>query len=323
MNKVAIIGPIDELGQRTISAGLGKEFEVITITSEAEYFEKLRDVDYVVLRTLTLNRQSIDMGTRLKLIQRWGVGHDSVDVVWAGRKGIPVAVLPGINSGPVAEYTVLLMLSAMRNLVSVHNNIAQGLFRDDSLTQRSYIISGKTVGLVGLGSIGKRVAHILQSFGAQIIYYDKYRLSAEQEEQLGITYAELDKLAAASDILSLHIPLTDDTYHLINRAFIAAMKPTAVLVNTARGEIIEEQALFEALRDGKLLAAGLDVFTQEPLAQGHQLTTLSNVVLSAHCAGNTIDNSALMGEFCVANILAIHQGLKLKKPVLVNEEYLS
>lgn len=323
MNKVAIIGPIDELGQRTISSGLGKEFEVVTITSEAEYFEKLRDVDYVVLRTLTLNRQSIDMGTRLKLIQRWGVGYDSVDVVWAGRKGIPVAVLPGINSGPVAEYTVLLMLSAMRNLVNVHNNIAQGLFRDDSLTKRSYIISGKTVGLVGLGSIGKRVAHILQSFGAQIIYYDKYRLSAEQEEQLGITYAALDKLAAVSDILSLHIPLTDDTYYLVNREFIAAMKPTAVLINTARGEIIEEQALFEALRDGKLLAAGLDVFAQEPLAQGHPLTTLSNVVLSAHCAGNTIDNSVLMGEFCVANILAIHQGLKLKKPILVNEEYLS
>lgn len=322
MEKVAIIGPIDYVGKETIRKNLNG-FDFVEIATEAEYNEKLKDVDYVVLRTLTLREAALKNARKLKYIQRWGAGYDSVDIKVAGEQGIPVGVLPGVNSTPVAEYAVLLTLATMRHLTITDANVRSGKGRDEKLLSQAYIIQGKTVGILGMGKIGQKVTKLLQAFGANVIYYDAFRLSAEKEKELNIKYVEIEEIASVSDIISIHVPLLDSTRHIINKKFLQAMKPNAVIINTSRGGIIDENDLFDALKDHKILGAGIDVFEKEPITKDNVLLTLDNIIASAHCAGNTIDNSVMMGKYCAENILKVSKGEKLHKPTLVNEEYLS
>lgn len=318
---VAIVGPVDETGRKTIKENLPEQFIVKEIGSEEEY-SLLNDVNYVILRTLKINAETIKALPNLKLIQRWGVGYDSVDIQAAGKKGIQVAVTSGINSTPVAEYAVLLMLSVYRNIIPTHNNVLTGKWRDGTLIDRSYVINGKTVGLVGLGSIGRQVAQKIQAFGAEVYYYDAFRLPGEQERSLGITYLPFDELIKKADIISLHVPLTDETKNLINKDVFSKMKHTAVIINTARGGIINEQDLYDALSRNRILGAGIDVFENEPLNMDNPLLKLDNIVLSAHSAGNTVDNSVNMGKRCVQNILKVSKNEPLMKNDLINAQYL-
>ncbi|MDF2523295.1 MAG: 3-phosphoglycerate dehydrogenase [Clostridiales bacterium] len=318
---VAIVGPVDETGRKTIKENLPEQFIVKEINSEEEY-SMLNDVNYVILRTLKMNSETIKALPNLKLIQRWGVGYDSVDIKAAGDKGIQVAVTSGINATPVAEYAVLLMLCVFRNIIPIHQNVVTGKWRNGALIDRSYVINGKKVGLVGLGSIGKQVAHKLKAFGAEVSYYDAFRLPEEQEKSLDITYLPFDELIKKSDIISLHVPLTNDTKNLINKDVFSKMKSTAIIVNTARGGIINEQDLYEALSKNQILGAGIDVFENEPLSMDNPLLKLNNVVLSAHSAGNTVDNSFYMGKRCVENILHVSKNEPLINTDLVNAQYL-
>lgn len=318
---VAIVGPIDERGRNTIKEALADKFIIKEVASEDEY-DSLADVSYIILRTLKLNAKAIQKLSKLKLIQRWGVGYDSVDIKAAGERGIQVAVTSGINSVPVAEYAVLLMLSVYRNLIATHHNVVAGKWRDESLIERSYVISGKSVGLVGLGSIGKLVAQRVQGFGATVFYYDPFRPSAEEEKRLGLSYRDFDELVGTVDIISLHLPLTSETKNLIDGQVLSRMKPTAIIVNTSRGGIINEQDLYEALTDRRILGAGLDVFEDEPVKKENKLLKLDNVVLSSHSAGNSVDNSVNMAKRCVDNILKVCNSEPLPKTDLVNKQYL-
>ena len=321
MERVAIIGPIDEIGKNTIKEGL-QEFECIEVNTESEYEEKLKNVQYAILRTLKLKAESIALAPHLKYIQRWGAGFDSVDIVYAGEKNIPVGVLPGVNSTPVAEFTILLMLATLRHLLNINQNIRTGKQRDEGLLAKAYVLEGKIVGLMGMGNIGKKVASRVQSFGSKVIYYDAFRLKPETERKLNVEYVELKELMKKSDVLSIHVPLIDSTRHVINKEMLNLMKPNAIIINTSRGGIIEENDLCEALRSNKILGAGLDVFEQEPASQDNPLVCLDNVVASAHCAGNSIDNSVTMGRLCVENVKKIAQGEKITEPTLVNSKYL-
>lgn len=322
VKKVAIIGPVDKVGKKVIRETLGDCFNVIDISNESEYDTKLADVDYAVLRTLTLRENAIKKAFKLKFIQRWGAGYDTVDIKCAGKRQIPVGVLAGVNATPVAEYAVLLMLAVMRHIIKIHQNVISGKGRDETLLASAYIMKGKKVGLVGMGSIGKEVAQKVQAFGAEVIYYDVLQLSEEIEKKLNVTYMPLDELVAKTDIISIHVPLLDSTKHLFDKKLLSKMKKHAVLINTSRGGIIDENALYDALKSHNILGAGIDVFEHEPIKENNPLVTLDNIVMSAHCAGNTIDNSVIMGRYCAENILKIDKGEKLTRPDLVNEQYL-
>lgn len=315
--KMAIIGPVDAIGKDTLRKKLGHRFEIIEAASRDEY-ERLEDVSAVVLRTLHLDGEDIRKMKKLKVIQRWGAGYDTVDIRAAAEKGVQVAVAAGMNAVPVSEYAVLLMLAVYRNLMDTHRNVKDGKWRDDSLIQRSYVLNGKRVGLIGIGSIGKKVAALVQAFGAQTSYYDAFPLSREEEEKLHADYRPLEALLKEADVVSIHVPLLEQTYHLLNADTLRLMKKNAILINTARGGIVNEADLYDALRSGTILGAGLDVFEQEPLQKENPLLELPNIVVSSHSAGNTADNSVFMAERCAENILTVISGGKVSKPDLVN-----
>lgn len=319
--KAAIIGPIDDIGKKTIHEGLDCDFDVIEIASKEEY-QKLADCSYAILRTLKLNGEDIQKAPKLKLIQRWGVGYDSVDIQTAAANGIQVAVTAGINAVPVAEYTILLMLSVYRNLLQIDRNVRIGKWKDDGLIARSYLIQEKTVGLIGMGSIGREVAKRVQAFGADVVYYDAIRLSEEREQQLHVRYLPMQELFRQADIISVHVPLLESTRNLINKERLCLMKKTAIVINTSRGGIINEADLYWALSSGTILGAGLDVFAQEPVEKDNPLLTLQQVTVSAHCAGNTIDNSVQMARRCVENIRRVSGGGRISEPDLVNGQLL-
>jgi phosphoglycerate dehydrogenase-like enzyme len=184
------------------------------------------------------------------------------------------------------------------------------------------MIKGKTVGLIGCGAIGRQVAEKVRAFGAQVVYYDVFRLPETTEQKLGLTFRELDEVLASADIISLHLPLLDSTRGMIGRREIALMKPSALLINTARGEIINTVALAEALAGKRIAGAGLDVFDPEPLEADSPLRALDNVVLTPHVGGNTADISMDMVDICLENIFAVRDGRPLSPKVLVNRQYL-
>ncbi len=321
MEKIALVGPYGADVRPLLEKRLQGAMSVVNIGSESE-FGKLADVQYVILRVLAMKRPAIEAMPALKLIQRWGVGFDKVDVAAAGERGIPVAIAPGANSTPVSELALLLMLALYRNLLKLHEGMAQGRWEKEKYIDNSFMIKGKTVGLVGCGAIGRQVAKKVQAFGAEVVYYDAFRLPEAMERELALGYRELDEVLSGADIVSLHLPLLDSTRGLIGRREIGLMKASALLINTARGEIVDSAALAEALAEKRIAGAGLDVFDSEPLAPGSPLRNLDNVVMTPHVGGNTADMSLDMVDICLENILAVRDGRPLSPKVLVNGQYL-
>lgn len=322
MNTVALVGPYGSDVLPLFRKRLGAGYSLIQIPDESA-FDLLGEADYLVLRVLAMNRETIGRLKRTRLIQRWGVGFDKVDIVAAGERGIAVAIAPGGNASPVSELALLLMLSLYRNLIGLDAGIRRGEIDKQAFLDRSFMIRGKTVGLLGCGAIGQQVARKVQAFGAEVLYYDPRRLPEPVERELGIGFASFDQVVAEADILSLHLPLTTDTRGCLGEVQFATMKPTSVLINTARGEIVDTAALLQALVSGKIAGAGLDVTDPEPLPAGHPLAALSNVVLTPHVAGNTADMSIDMVEICARNIEAVTAGRRLADTVLVNGQYLA
>jgi phosphoglycerate dehydrogenase-like enzyme len=321
METIALIGPYDPNIKTMIRQSIPGGFKLKEISAEGEY-DQLQDANYIILRTLKLKEQIINSIPNLKLIQRWGVGYDTVDIKAAGNRNIPVAITSGMNAPSVSEMTVLLMLAVYRNLPLLHNNVLNGKWRgEDGIASLSYVIDGKTVGLVGLGAIGKQVVQKVKAFGADVLYYDIFRLSPEEEEKWGIKYVGLEELLKASDIISLHLPLNDKTKHLICRETIELMKPTAIFVNTARGEIVKEEDLVEALQNNRILGAGLDVVEHEPPVVDSLLLKLKNVVLTPHMGGSTFDINTSMVKRCIDNIARISRGDNLRQSDFVNSQY--
>jgi len=216
---------------------------------------------------------------------------DNLDLETAAELGIKVARTTGSNAVPVAEFTIGLIISALRNLAFGHAELMKGDWRGwGRLPVDSFTLSAKTVGIVGLGAIGKAVARMLSGFGCKILYNKPRPLSAEEEQRLGVAYAELHTLLAAADIVTLHCPLTPATTGMIDRAALRRMKPTAVLVNVARGGVVVEEDLIAALRAREIHSAAMDVFEVEPLPSDHPLLTLDNIVVTPHIAAGTVDN---------------------------------
>jgi D-3-phosphoglycerate dehydrogenase len=321
MAKIALTGPFTEQMQASFRKILPEGFELFLVPTTEEY-DKLQDADYIVFRTLQLREATIKTLRRTKLIQRWGAGYDIVDIKAAGEHHIPVAVMSGINSTQVAEMTILLTLAVLRNIISLHNGIVNGQWPKTEFMKRSFVINGKRAGLVGFGQIGMKVAAIFRAFGAEVQYFDAIRRDAETETKLGVRYVSFEELLKTSDIVSLHVPLEEKTKHMINKDTLALMKPTAVLINTSRGNVIDEAELYDALSKNRLLGAGLDVFESEPLLQGSPLRSLINVVMSPHIGGSTVDNNDNMAKRAIDNIVKVSLGQPVSSADLVNAQYL-
>lgn len=240
---------------------------------------------------------------RLKLIANYGAGVNHIDLAAAKAKGIMVTNTPGVFTDDTADLTMALILNVPRRLGEGHRLMRSGEWQGWRPTgMLGHRIGGKTLGIIGLGRIGEAVALRAKAFGLNIIYNKRHRLPASVEEELGITFEpDLDRLVSRSDIVSLHCPLTTETDKIINAARIAMMKPEAYIINSSRGELIDEDALIDALQEGRIAGAGLDVYTHEP-AVDSRLFTISNVVLLPHLGSATFEGREASGERVIANI---------------------
>ncbi len=278
-------------------------------TSATEIATAIREAEYLLGFPRFLPDDAYTNATRLKLLQVLSAGYDYVNIAGARKARIPICANGGANSVAVAEHALMLILAVYRKLVTFHQNVASGRWHQSiPRTVDIYELEGKTVGLVGLGNIGRQVARRVQAFDAQVIYYDTVRLSPQEEEKLGVQYAPLDTLLATADIVSLHVPLNESTRHLLDAHALGRMKPTAMVINTCRGEVIDEQALIEALQHGRILAAGLDTQAKEPPDPNNPLLTLPNVTLTPHSAGPTVDSYRKRFHNGYANIERVARG---------------
>lgn len=273
---------------------------------DATFYRELPDADVIwhVLRPIT--EDDIARATRCRLVHKLGAGVNTIAVDAATQRGIGVANMPGANAPSVAEGTLLLMLAALRRLPVLDRLTREGRGwpSDPSLGETVRDIGGCTVGLVGYGNIAKQVERIVATLGADVLH-----TSTRDDGHPG--WRTLPDLLAASDIVSLHLPLTDDTTALLGQRELAAMKRDAVLVNTSRGAIVDEAALVDALRSGALAAAGLDVFAVEPVAADNPLLTLDNVVLTPHVTWYTADTMRRYLEVAVDNCERLRDGSDL------------
>jgi phosphoglycerate dehydrogenase-like enzyme len=268
-------------------------FEMVVVDAGTpEFTAALPDAEYYVGFPRTeMTNDFFKAAPRLKLIQLISAGYDRLDVEAARRAGVPVANNGGANSVAVAEHTLLLMLAVYRKLSWHHANVVTGKWRvGDFSSHRLYELEGKTLGIVGLGRIGKKVARRAAAFGVRVQYYDIVRLSEDAEDALGVRFVLFPELLRTSDIVSLHVPLNAVTRKLISTRELAMMKPSAVLINTCRGPVVDETALHQALTTGRLAAAGLDVMVEEPPLANHPLFALENVTFTPHMAGPTWEN---------------------------------
>ena len=271
---------------------------------------RFAEADAVIVRNIAVDRTVLDAAPRLKVIAKHGAGVDNIDVAAATARGIVVANIPGGNADAVAEATVALMLAALRRVPEVHQLVVNGGYAARFAMQFGQLF-GRTLGLVGIGNIGARVAQICAAgFRMRVLAYDPGLSAAAIAKRGADKVDDLASLLATADVVSLHLPLNERTRHLIGAAEIALMKPTAILVNAARGPLVDEAALAEALRENRIAGAGLDVLEVEPPAPDNPLLTLGNVVLSPHTAGNTVEAARQLALASADIVIAALTGRK-------------
>ncbi len=290
--KVGICDPIAEDGIKILKQ---KGLNVVDLTSvpKDELVNHVADLDAIVVRSATKVRKGIiDSGKNLKVIGRAGVGLDNIDVNYAKSKGIKVINTPRATSISVAELTIGLILAVMRKIAYGDRETRKGNWPKSRC--KGIEMYGKTLGIVGIGRIGKEVAKRAKAFGMNVIYYDIYKLSKEQAKELNVEYRDLDDLISEADVITLHVPLTPETEHIINAERIKRMKDGTIIINASRGGVVDEDALYEALKSGKLYGAALDVYENEPLKES-KLFEIDNIVLTPHIGAQTKEGQKRAG----------------------------
>ncbi|MCO6450626.1 MAG: D-glycerate dehydrogenase [Caldilineales bacterium] len=267
------------------------------------------------LLTDRIDADLMDSAPNLKVISQCAVGFDNIDVAAATARGVPVGHTPGVLTDATADFAWALLMSAARRVPEAVDYVRAGKWNTWGLTvllgQRVY---GMTLGVVGMGRIGQAVAERARGFNMRILYYDAFR-QPEAEERLGVEYRSLEEVLAGSDFVTLHVNLTDETRHMINARTLAMMKPTAIVINTSRGPVIDMDALYDALKAGVIVYAALDVTDPEPLPADHKLLTLSNCIINPHIASGTIATRTLMAQMAVRNLIAGLRGEALPNQV--------
>ena len=288
MKKVLVTEKLDAEAIRLLESSKNLDLKIKEKTTAESLIDDIKNYDALILRTYTqITKEVLDSAKNLKLIVRAGVGLDNVDVDYAKSKGIEVRNTPRANFVSVAEHVFALSLSLLRNIPAADRYV-----RDEKGWDRKLFIgeelNGKVLGLVGIGLIGSRVAHIASAFGMKIIAYDPF-VSLEAMKKEGVEKKEdLLDLARESDIVSVHVPLFDSTHHLVDKEFLSLMKSTAILVNTSRGPVIDQEGLVNALENKNIKGAALDVFDSEPPTD-KRLLSLDNVVLTPHLGAMTVE----------------------------------
>lgn len=266
-----------------ISSHVPEDIDVVIVdeADKASFVKEMLDADALLHVLEPVTEAVMDAAPKLRLIQKIGVGVNAIDLEAAKQRGIAVANMPGTNSQAVAEHSLALMLATLRQIPMVASAVRDGVgwTLDEATFDRMGEIHGRTVGLVGFGEVPKRLAPVLTALGANVIYN-----THSGARDVPYQFVSFDTLVAQADIVSLHIPLTSETEHIINEVSIARMKAGVVIVNTARGGLVEEGALYEALTTGRIRAVGLDTLAVEPALADHPLFTLDNVVVTPHIA---------------------------------------
>lgn len=293
---------------------LEEYFEVILREEEGpvskeELIANVGEVDGLLcLLTDPVDADVIASGKELVCISNYAVGFDNVDVEAASERGIVVTNTPGVLTDTTADFAFCLLMAAARRVVEADEFARAGRFMGwDPMLMLGRDIHGKTLGIIGLGKIGMAITKRAIGFDLRVLYYDSFGPSREYELKLGASFVALADLLRESDFVTLHVPLTEETRHLIGPEQLRMMKPSAILINTSRGPVIDERALAEALRDGTIAAAGLDVFEHEPEIDP-LLSTLKNVVLAPHAASASLETRSLMAKLAAENMIAALSG---------------
>ncbi len=286
--------------------------------SEEALLKKCAEVSAIITRTSSyINKKIIEASPKLSIISKTGVGVDNIDVSAATEKGILVCNVPGVNSVSVAEHAVALILAEAKDLLVMDKAVRKGEW-SKRYSLKATELNQKKLGLIGFGSIGRKVAAICQGFQMKILVYDPYIVSNTVDKLSIDLINNLEELFQKSDIISIHVPYNEKTHHLVNSSLLKMTKEGAILINTSRGQIIDEKALFKALKDGSLSAAGLDVFEEEPVNISNPLLNLDNVILTPHSAALTKECSARIAVEAAQAAIDVLNG---KKPRSVfNEE---
>jgi D-3-phosphoglycerate dehydrogenase len=299
---ISVIDPLAPEVIEILSAALPRDWtlRIAAGPDDAAQKEAFAPADAAFVMATPVPAALIEAAPRLGFIQKLGAGVDRIDLNCCRERGVGVARLGAGNAVPVAEHTVMLMLAACRRLPVLDRDTRAGRWDKEACRGVNRHLRGKTVGLVGFGAIGRVVAKLLQGFGVDLLYYDPMPPPAELALALHARPVELGVLLAQADIVSLHLPLMPDTRGLLDAGRIASMKPGAILVNCARGGLVDEAALADALERGHLFSAAIDAFASEP-PLGSPLLALEQTIVTPHCAGATIDNVASLIERAIAN----------------------
>jgi len=273
--------------------------------TEAERIAAAREADALLVRTGAVTRALVEQCPRLKIVARHGVGYDAVDVPACTEHGVLVTITPNANATAVSEHALALMLACARKIPQADSTLKRGTWVREPFLGTE--LSGKTLALVGLGRVGTKVARLAQAFGMNVLAADPYT-SPERAAEAGVTLLPLDEMLPLADFISVHAPLTPETHHIIGPRTLPMLKPTAILVNTARGPLVDPEALADALEAGTLAAAALDVFEEEPFAADDRVSKLPNAIATPHIAGQTAESLVNMAVAAAGSILAVLGG---------------
>ncbi|TDT51305.1 phosphoglycerate dehydrogenase [Fonticella tunisiensis] len=291
---------LERYGYEIIKNSSGKQY------TEEELLNIVEDIDGMIVGLDTISAKVLQRAKNLKVITKYGVGLDNIDLETAKKLGIKVTYTPGANNESVADHAFALMLSLSRNIIKLDK-----IVRDRGWEKIiGCEIYGKTIGIVGTGAIGRGVAKRAKGFDMEVLAYDIYP-DHDFAVKNGIKYVDKRTLLEKSDFITLHVPLTDEMYHFIDEEDLNLMKNTAYIINTARGGIVNEEALYRALKDGRIAGAALDVFEIEPPVS-NKLLELDNVILSPHCGASTIDATNRMGMMAVEGLISVLEGIEPK-----------
>jgi phosphoglycerate dehydrogenase-like enzyme len=289
-----ILDPISPRRLAALSEHLPERFTLEAGRSRepGDQLDAIRRARFVIAGQVPVTGEMMRAGAEAGLVavHKWGVGTDNLDLEAARALGVRVLRTTGSNAVPVAELTLGFMLALSRGMVAGHMALSEGHWRSDALSGQ--MLSGRTIGIVGMGPIAQALARMLAPFGCRLLYTKPRQEAPELERALGLTYAPLETVLAESDIVTLHCPHTPETRGMIDAAALAAMKPGAALINTARGELIDEAALAEAVRSGHLRGAAVDVYSEEPAPPSHPLLGVPGIITTPHIAAMAVDNLA-------------------------------
>jgi glyoxylate reductase len=291
--------------------------------SKEEIIRRIKDKQALVsLLTDPIDEEVINSAPNLRIIAQYAVGFDNIDLKAATKRGIYVTNTPEVLTETTADFAFALMLAVARRVAEADKYVRNGKWKVawHPLMMLGEDVHGRTLGIVGLGRIGCAVARRAKGFDMKILYYDVIRRE-DLERELGIKYVDLETLLRESDFVTIHTPLTPETYHLIGEKQLRMMKKTAFLINTSRGKVVDQKALYKALKEGWIAGAALDVFEQEPISMDDPLLELENVVLAPHIASATHETRSKMAEIVAENLLAFKRGEV--PPTLVNKDVLN